>query len=250
MTSNLKASKTRVKSPHPIVVEMKLCGSALSTKETFCLTFALQQFSAPGLSVTELQSPPTRDIDSNNLGQKVPPSIPPRPAPEISRSPSDVGYVTRDNASSAEDDSSTGKPANSRLTDSDSISTTGSITSASTEGDETSAPPIPPKMIPRSSSVHHQVSPAQGVGSGPTTPVSLKSPPGGSPKKAVPSTPTSVSGSLPSLTSSTGGKSPPPIPKRNFSSMQGGGAPSSQGTTPSASLHSSQDSMNENASSA
>ena len=203
----------------------------------------MQQTSAPAVSVTDLHSPPTRDIDTNNLGQKVPPCIPPRPHTELlNRASNELGYVLpthKEGSTTVEED---GKQQNSRQTDSDSISTTGSITSASTEGDDSTAPPIPPKMIPRSSSVHHQVG-----SSGPTTPVSMKSPPGGSPIKVTPSTPTSVT-SLPALSIIGGGKSPPPIPKRNFSSMRGTPPPS--GSTPPASHHSSQDSVSDNQSSA
>ena len=203
----------------------------------------MQQTSAPAVSVTELHSPPTRDIDTNNLGQKVPPCVPPRPHTDLlNRASNELGYAlpTQKEGNLTVDED--GKQNNSRQTDSDSISTTGSITSASTEGDDSAAPPIPPKMIPRSSSIHHQVG-----SSGPTTPVSLKSPPGGSPIKVTPSTPTSVS-SLPALPT-IGGKSPPPIPKRNFSSSTRGTPPPAGTTTPQ-SHHSSQDSVSDTKSSA
>ena len=68
--------------------------------------------------MTDLHSPPTRDIDTPNLSQKVPPSIPPRPPPHaeaLNRTMSEQSSTLpthREAGFSAEEDS-LGKVANS-----------------------------------------------------------------------------------------------------------------------------------------
>ncbi len=167
--------------------------------------------------MSELHPHQEKDL---SLTMKVPPNIPPRPLTEIQSSEFGYSLPTTNKQSD--------KQSNSSKEDVSESGTEGSITSGSAEGeDSAAAPPIPPKMMPRSSSIPHHVS------SGPSTPISTQSPPVGSPIRQV------IAAGSHSTPNSPANTAAPPIPRRSFNP--------SRATPPPLSLLPQQDSQDSSA---